>query len=476
MQFASWPPCLAHVECSSHWSSEFFFKSVGATSSHCLSCKAQLPFGTFANLSELFSHVKSCSPNVLEALSIVESKAFQCTCSQDFDSWTRCLAHLNGSMHLDDLPPLAKLARCLKLDMGLPMDMDHLSTPGPLPSTGAVVSYQCADCGFEVEEELSFLLHLLQSAHVANEGPLAHQLARCVVTSAVRRGGNQPKGAAPDNAKAAKEQKAFDILVEACHAAKNGLADPSTLRALQPLLPKGTLRKFIGRHSDTFEVVESTASRAGWYVSFKRDRPAGAVPDTVAPTSSLGPTRVTEADAAQQLLQFIALFAAQSHTTTLTLSAPLAAKQIPLARDSAQAHGLHCHLLAHRLVLSKTEITAEVVNDQASKCDWLFDPKLQEINLPLREFLADKRLPSLRTTNVPSKVFRYLEDLAHAGCSFSVIRLPDSSVKVLKLAAVDSGDVLLKDFFAQSHHTQRIVQLPQQQVRSTAALEDSAAR
>lgn len=38
--------------------------------------------------------------------------------------------------------------------------------------------------------------------------------------------------------------------------------------------------------------------------------------DTVAPTSSLGPTRVTEADAAQQLLQFIALFAAQSHTTT----------------------------------------------------------------------------------------------------------------------------------------------------------------
>lgn len=36
--------------------------------------------------------------------------------------------------------------------------------------------------------------------------------------------------------------------------------------------------------------------------------------------------------------------------------------------------------------------------------------------------------------------------------------------------------MLLKDFFAQSHHTQRIVQLPQQQVRSTAALEDSAAR
>lgn len=26
------------------------------------------------------------------------------------------------------------------------------------------------------------------------------------------------------------------------------------------------------------QVVESTASRAGWYVSFKRDRPAGAVP------------------------------------------------------------------------------------------------------------------------------------------------------------------------------------------------------
>ena len=60
-----------------------------------------------------------------------------------------------------------------------------------------------------------------------------------------------------DSAKAAKEQKAFDILVEACHKAKNGQADPSTLRALQPLLPKGTLKKFIARHADTFQVLSS---------------------------------------------------------------------------------------------------------------------------------------------------------------------------------------------------------------------------
>lgn len=47
-----------------------------------------------------------------------------------------------------------------------------------------------------------------------------------------------------------------------------------------------------------------------------------------------------------------------------TSSAPLAAKQIPLVRDCAQSHGVHCHLLAHRLILSQSEITADIINAQ----------------------------------------------------------------------------------------------------------------
>jgi len=50
-------------------------------------------------------------------------------------------------------------------------------------------------------------------------------------------------------------------------------------------------------------------------------------------------------------------------------------------------------------------------------------------------------------------VFRYLEDLQHAGCAFSVIRLPDSSVKILKLAAVDTGPPLLELAFIFANKT-----------------------
>lgn len=141
------------------------------------------------------------------------------------------------------------------------------------------------ECAFETGSVCD--VHCQQRSGATKQYDVTELSPLCIVSS------GQPKGAAPDNAKAAKEQKAFDILVEACHAAdkhlqrpiptsldqsrqisadpdrsqqqhqniwrclaaKNGLADPSTLRALQPLLPKGTLRKFIGRHSDTFEVM-----------------------------------------------------------------------------------------------------------------------------------------------------------------------------------------------------------------------------
>ena len=481
--FNDWNTCVTHLIKASHVPLELCYRSISSCESQCFSCQAKLPHGMLAGRSGLSTHSIACDKALLMALTALAPNAYECPkCKNTFDRWSKCFQHLKTSKHLPESFHIRnKVSQCLRVDLGVPTKSIAIPMAASIPSgpVRSIVAYKCQHCSFQVPTDLSFIVHLLESGHLASQGHLSQQLAMCGQSDdGSCRGGDAPlqSNQPPmDNAKAAKEAKAYDILVEACHKARNGLADPSTLRALQPLLPKGTLKKFIARHADTFKVVESEKSRAGWFVAF--NAPGGTTtkkqcdpPPTLAISSTPSPPATL--DTTGLLQKLIPLFASQTHTITHTFADPLSTKQVQVAKDAAWAVGLHCHLLAHRFMLSREEITTLVINTQASICNWIYDPKMEEINMPLREFLADARLPSLRTTNVPSKVFKYLEDLSHAGCAFSVIRLPDSSVKILKLAAADSGDVLLKDFFAQTQNTQRIVQLPQQQVSSTIHFDD----